>query len=49
MTVLAAGAAGARACAFMLIYGVAWVSLIWIYRSEVSTRDAVHSEPKPVV
>ena len=38
---------GVRSSAFMLMYGVVWVSLIWMYRTEVSTRDVVHSEPKP--
>jgi len=38
---------GVRSSAFMLMYGVVWVSLIWMYRTEVSTRDVVHSAPKP--
>jgi NNP family nitrate/nitrite transporter-like MFS transporter len=31
----------------MLMYGVVWVSLIWMYRTEVSTRDVVRGEPNP--
>jgi NNP family nitrate/nitrite transporter-like MFS transporter len=38
---------GVRSSAFMLMYGVVWVSLIWMYRTEVSTRDVVGSAPKP--
>jgi NNP family nitrate/nitrite transporter-like MFS transporter len=33
---------GVRSSAFMLMYGVVWVSLIWMYRTEVRTRDVVH-------
>jgi NNP family nitrate/nitrite transporter-like MFS transporter len=40
---------GVRSTAFMLMYGVVWVSLIWMYRTEVSTRDVVRGEPKPAV
>src|SRR5512137_566124 len=38
---------GVRSSAFMLMYGVVWVSLIWMYRTEVSTRDVVGRAPKP--
>jgi NNP family nitrate/nitrite transporter-like MFS transporter len=31
----------------MLMYGVVWVSLIWMYRTEVSTRDVVSGHPVP--
>ena len=33
---------GVRSSAFMLMYGVVWVSLIWMYRTEVRSRDVVH-------
>jgi NNP family nitrate/nitrite transporter-like MFS transporter len=36
---------GIRSTAFMLMYGVVWVSLIWMYRTEVSTRDVVGGKP----
>jgi NNP family nitrate/nitrite transporter-like MFS transporter len=36
---------GIRSTAFMLMYGVVWVSLIWMYRTEVSTRDVVRGKP----
>ena len=32
---------GIRSSAFMLMYGVVWVSLIWMYRTEVRTADVV--------
>ena len=32
---------GIRSSAFMLMYGVVWVSLIWMYRTEVRTVDVV--------
>ena len=38
---------GVLSSALMLMYGVVWVSLIWMYRTEVSTRDVVGSTPKP--
>ena len=38
---------GVRSSAFMLMYGVVWVSLIWMYRTEVSTRDVVRGAPAP--
>jgi len=38
---------GVRSTAFMLMYCVVWVSLIWMYRTEVSTRDVVRGEPNP--
>jgi NNP family nitrate/nitrite transporter-like MFS transporter len=38
---------GVRSSAFMLMYGVVWVSLIWMYRTEVRTRDVVRSAAVP--
>jgi NNP family nitrate/nitrite transporter-like MFS transporter len=32
---------GIRSSAFMLMYGVVWVSLIWMYRTEMRTVDVV--------
>lgn len=32
---------GIRSSAFMLLYGIVWVSLIWMYRTEVRTLDVV--------
>ncbi|MGE5336246.1 MAG: MFS transporter [Gemmatimonadota bacterium] len=32
---------GVRSSCFMLMYGVVWVSLIWMYRTEVRTVDVV--------
>ena len=32
---------GVRSSAFMLLYGVVWVSLIWMYFTEVRTRDVI--------
>ncbi|MFD0666705.1 MFS transporter [Ramlibacter sp. MAHUQ-53] len=34
---------GIRSSAFMLLYGVVWVSLIWMYRTEVRRADVLHS------
>ncbi len=36
---------GVRSSAFMLLYGVVWVSLIWMYFTEVRTRDVIGGEP----
>ncbi|MDI1261341.1 nitrate/nitrite transporter [Aquabacterium sp.] len=36
---------GVRSSAFMFLYGVVWVSLIWMYRTEVRTRDVLGGEP----
>nr|WP_315195340.1 nitrate/nitrite transporter [uncultured Aquabacterium sp.] len=36
---------GVRSSAFMLLYGVVWVSLIWMYFTEVRTRDVLRGEP----
>ncbi len=39
---------GVRSSAFMLLYGVVWVSLIWMYFTEVRTRDVIRGEtPTP--
>ncbi|SSW67594.1 Nitrate transporter [Achromobacter veterisilvae] len=32
---------GIRSSAFMLLYGVVWVSLIWMYRTEVRSTDVI--------
>ncbi len=32
---------GVRSSAFMLMYGVVWVSLIWMYRTEVSRAEVI--------
>ena len=37
---------GIRSSAFMLLYGVVWVSLIWMYWTEVRTTDVV-GQSKP--
>ncbi|MDD2874955.1 MAG: nitrate/nitrite transporter [Azoarcus sp.] len=34
---------GVRSSCFMLLYGVTWVSLIWMYWTEVRTTDVLHS------
>lgn len=33
---------GVRSTAFMLLYGVVWVSLIWMYWTEVRRYDVIH-------
>ncbi|MCX8003571.1 MAG: NarK/NasA family nitrate transporter [Burkholderiaceae bacterium] len=33
---------GVRSTAFMLLYGVVWVSLIWMYRTEMPRYDVLH-------
>jgi NNP family nitrate/nitrite transporter-like MFS transporter len=33
---------GVRSTAFMLLYGVVWVSLIWMYRTEMPRYDVMH-------
>lgn len=38
---------GVRSSAFMLLYGVVWVSLIWMYRTEVRTRDVLGGDTLP--
>ena len=38
---------GIRSSAFMLLYGVVWVSLIWMYFTEVRTRDVIRGEATP--
>ncbi|MBP9062257.1 MAG: NarK/NasA family nitrate transporter [Aquabacterium sp.] len=37
---------GVRSSAFMFLYGVVWVSLIWMYTTEVRSRDVVGGEPQ---
>lgn len=39
---------GVRSSAFMLLYGITWVSLIWMYWTEVRTRDMFEGEPSAV-
>ncbi|MCH8180621.1 MAG: NarK/NasA family nitrate transporter [Proteobacteria bacterium] len=39
---------GIRSSAFMLLYGVVWVSLIWMYFTEVRTRDVLHGDTPAV-
>ncbi|MCO6849791.1 MFS transporter, partial [Pseudomonas aeruginosa] len=34
---------GIRSSAFMLLYGVVWVSLIWMYFTEVRRTDVLNS------
>ena len=36
---------GIRSSAFMLLYGVVWVSLIWMYRTEVRQSDFMKKVP----
>jgi NNP family nitrate/nitrite transporter-like MFS transporter len=38
---------GIRSSCFMLMYGVVWVSLIWMYRTEVRTVDVVSGSVAP--
>ncbi|VFR21107.1 Nitrate/nitrite transporter [plant metagenome] len=38
---------GVRASAFMLLYGVVWVSLIWMYWTEVRRTDVMGAAPVP--
>lgn len=35
---------GIRSSAFMLMYGVVWVSLIWMYFTEVRRTDVLHAQ-----
>ena len=35
---------GIRSSAFMLMYGVVWVSLIWMYLTEVRTTEVMGSK-----
>lgn len=35
---------GIRSSAFMLLYGVVWVSLIWMYLTEVRRTNVLHSQ-----
>ena len=35
---------GVRSSAFMLMYGVVWVSLIWMYLTEVRTTEVMGSK-----
>jgi NNP family nitrate/nitrite transporter-like MFS transporter len=37
---------GIRSSAFMLMYGVVWVSLIWMYWTEVRKTDVMKTEPQ---
>ena len=41
---------GIRSSAFMLMYGVVWVSLIWMYWTEVRRTEVmgVHAAPTPL-
>ena len=38
---------GIRSSAFMLMYGVVWVSLIWMYTTEVRRLDHLVKKPQP--
>jgi NNP family nitrate/nitrite transporter-like MFS transporter len=38
---------GIRSSAFMLLYGVVWVSLIWMYWTEVRQTEVLGSHAKP--
>ncbi len=38
---------GIRSSAFMLLYGVVWVSLIWMYLTEVRRTDVLSPGPTP--
>ncbi|MGA0610928.1 MFS transporter [Caldimonas sp. KR1-144] len=42
---------GIRSSAFMLMYGVVWVSLIWMYWTEVRKTEVIgpHAAPSPLV
>jgi NNP family nitrate/nitrite transporter-like MFS transporter len=35
---------GIRSSAFMLMYGVVWVSLIWMYFTEVRRTDVMQAQ-----
>lgn len=37
---------GVRSSAFMLLYGVVWVSLVWMYLTEVRTLDVMHARKR---
>jgi NNP family nitrate/nitrite transporter-like MFS transporter len=41
---------GIRSSAFMLMYGVVWVSLIWMYWTEVRRTEVMgeHAPPSPL-
>ena len=36
---------GIRSSSFMLLYGVVWVSLIWMYFTEVRTSSVLEHKP----
>jgi NNP family nitrate/nitrite transporter-like MFS transporter len=38
---------GIRSSAFMLMYGVVWVSLIWMYWTEVRQTEVMGANAKP--
>ena len=38
---------GIRSSAFMLMYGVVWVSLIWMYWTEVRGAELMGNKAKP--
>jgi NNP family nitrate/nitrite transporter-like MFS transporter len=38
---------GIRSSAFMLMYGVVWVSLIWMFWTEVRGREMMGQNAKP--
>lgn len=38
---------GIRSSAFMLLYGVVWVSLIWMYWTEVRKTELMGTNAKP--
>ena len=39
---------GVRSSAFMLMYGVVWVSLIWMYWTEVRQTDVMGQAPADI-
>ena len=40
---------GVRSSAFMLLYGVVWVSLIWMYWTEVRHTDVIDTPSAPIL
>ena len=38
---------GIRSSAFMLMYGVVWISLIWMYWTEVRGAEVMGTKSKP--
>ena len=40
---------GIRSSAFMLMFGIVWVSLMWMYFTEVRPLDAIRRRPVKIM